>query len=185
MVATVASVLAGISAAAPEGPATTTVVKAKSQLPGGKLLSTSDLVVDRVVASDAPEGVVSDPNELVGRTLVAPLARNQMMTLLNVTSAHTSVPPGHVIAPLRLSDAALTALLRPGDVVDVVAADPEAGEPATVVASNVRVVTVPEAPNDRAGPGPDGGLVLIDVDSRTAAIVAQAAASATLSVFWR
>jgi SAF domain len=185
VVAAIASVLTGLSAAAPEGPATVTVVKARSQLPGGWLISGSDLVLDRVVASDVPEGGLTDPKELVGKTLAAPVAQNQMMTLLNVTSARTSVPPGHVIAPMRLSDAALTALLRPGDIVDVVAADPEAGEPATVVASNVRVVTVPEAPNDRAGPGPDGGLVLIDVDSRTAAIVAQAAASATLSVFWR
>jgi len=185
VVAAIASVLTGLSAAAPEGPATTTVVKAKSQLPGGLLLSTSDLVLDRVVASDVPEGVLTDPNELVGKTLAAPVAQNQMMTSLTTTAARTSVPPGHVIAPLRLGDAALTALLRPGDVVDVVAADPEGGEPATVVASNVRVVTVPEAPNDRAGSGPDGGLVLIDVDGRTAAIVAQAAASATLSVFWR
>jgi len=149
------------------------------------LLSASDLVLDRVVASDVPEGVLTDPNELVGKTLAAPVAQNQMMTLLTTTAARTSVPAGHVIAPLRLGDAALTALLRPGDVVDVVAADPEGGEPATVVASNVRVVTVPAAPTDRAGPGPDGGLVLIDVDSRTAAIVAQAAASATLSIFWR
>jgi pilus assembly protein CpaB len=185
VVAAVATVLTGLSAAAPEGPATTTVVKVKSQLPAGMLLSASDLVLDRVIASDVPEGVLTDPNELVGKTLAAPVAQNQMMTLLNVISARTSVRPGHVIAPLRLGDAALTALLRPGDVVDVVAADPEGGDPATVVASNVRVVTVPEAPNDRASPGPDGGLVLIDVDSRTAAIVAQAAASATLSIFWR
>jgi pilus assembly protein CpaB len=185
VVAAIASVLTGISAAAPEGPATITVVKARSQLSGGMLLSASDLVVDRVVASDAPEGVLTDPNQLVGKTLVAPVAQNQMMTLLTTTAARTSVLPGHVIAPLRLGDSALTALLRPGDVVDVVAADPEAGEPATVVASNVRVVTVPEAPNDRAGPDPDGGLVLIDVDSRTAAIVAQAATSATLSLYWR
>ncbi|HEU4907982.1 MAG TPA: SAF domain-containing protein [Propionibacteriaceae bacterium] len=183
--AAIASVLTGLSAAAPEGPATITVVKARSQLPGGMFLSASDLVLDRVVASDAPEGVLTDPDELVGKTLAAPVARDQMLTLLTTTAARTSVPPGHVIAPLRLGDSALTALLRPGDVVDVVAADPDAAEPATVVASNVRVVTVPEAPNDRAGPAQDGGLVLIDVDSRTAAIVAQAAASATLSVFWR
>ncbi|HET6759362.1 MAG TPA: SAF domain-containing protein [Propionibacteriaceae bacterium] len=185
VLAAIASVLTGLSAAAPEGPAMTTVVKAKSQLPGGLLLSASDLVLDQVVASDVPEGVLTDPNELVGKTLAAPVAQNQMMTLLTTTAARTSVPSGHVIAPLRLGDLALTALLRPGDVVDVVAADPEGGEPATVVASNVRVVTVPEAPNDRADPDPDGGLVLIEVDSRTAAIIAQAAASATLSVFWR
>ncbi len=185
VVAAIASMLTGLSAVAPEGPATITVVKAKSRLPGGMILSVSDLVLDRVVASDVPEGVLTDPNELVGKTLAAPVAQNQMMTLLTTTAGRTSVPTGHVIAPLRLGDAALTALLRPGDLVEVVAADPDGGEPATVVASNVRVVTVPEAPNDRAGPGPDGGLVLIDVDSRTAAMVAQAAASATLSVFWR
>ena len=185
MVAAIAAVLTGISAAAPEGPAMITVVRAKSQLSSGMVLSASDLALDRVTASDVPKGVLTNPNDLVGKTLVAPVAENQMMTLLTTTAAHTSVPPGHVIAPLRLADSALTALLRPGDVVDVVAADPEAEQPATVIAAGARVVTVPEAPNDRAGPGPDGALVLIDVDSHTAAIVAQAAASSTLSVFWR
>ena len=143
----------------------------------------------KVCPKDATELVESvsdgDRDELVGKTLVAPVAENQMMTLLTTTAARTSVPPGHVIAPLRLADSALTALLRPGDVVDVVAADPEAEQPATVIAAGARVVTVPEAPNDRAGPGPDGALVLIDVDSHTAAVVAQAAASSTLSLFWR
>src|SRR4029453_2971080 len=128
---------------------------------------------------------LSGTNETLGKTLGAPVAQNQMMTFLTTTAARISVPPGHVIPPLRLGDSALTALLRPGDVGDVVAANPEGDVPATVVASNVRVVTVPEAPNDRAGPGPDGGLVLIDVDSPTAAIFAQAAASGTLSVLWR
>ena len=113
MLAAIASVLTGLSAAAPEGPAMTTVVKAKSQLRGGLLLSASDLVLDQVVASDVPEGVLTDVDELVGKTLAAPVAQNQMMTLLTTTAARTSVPSGHVIAPLRLGDLALTALLRP------------------------------------------------------------------------
>ena len=37
----------------------------------------------------------------------------------------------------------------------------------------------------RVGPGPDGALVLIDVDAQTAAVLAHAAASATLSIIWR
>jgi pilus assembly protein CpaB len=185
VVAAIAAVLTGISAAAPEGPAMITVVKAKSQLPGGTILAAADLMVDSAVASDVPEGVLTDPNVLVGKTLAAPVAENQMMTLLTTTAARSTVSSGHVIAPLKLADSSLTALLRPGDVVDVVAADPQAEQPATVIASGARIVTVPEVPDDRAGPGPDGGLVLIDVDSRTAALVAQAAASATLSIFWR
>jgi Flp pilus assembly protein CpaB len=75
-------------------------------------------------------------------------------------------------------------LLRPGDVVDVIAADAQA-EQAAIVATGARVVTVPELPDERAGPGPEGALVLIDVDARTASIVAHAAASATLSIIWR
>jgi Flp pilus assembly protein CpaB len=177
-------VLTGISAAAPEGPATITVVKAKSQLPGGTVVSGSDLVLDRVAASDVPEGVVTDPHALIGKTLAVPVAENQMMTPLTAIAARTSVLPGHVIAPLRLADTALATLLRPGDVVDVIAADTQA-EQAVVVAAGARVVTIPEPPDEGPGPGPDGALVLIDVDIQTASAVAQAAASATLSIMWR
>jgi pilus assembly protein CpaB len=162
-----------------------TVVKAKSQLPGGAVLSATDLVLDPVMASDVPDGVLIDPGDLIGKTLTAPVAENQMMTLLTTTGSGASVQPGHVMAPLRLADTAVSALLRPGDVVDVVAADGQGQQPATVIAMSARVVTVPELPDDRAGPGPDGGLVLVDVDSHTATVLAQAAAAGTLSIIWR
>ena len=184
VVAAVAAVLTGVSAAAPEGPAMITVVKARSQLPGGTVVSASDLVLDRVAASDVPDGVLTDPLALVGKTLAAPVAENQMMTPLIATAARTSVSPGHVIAPLRLADSALATLLRPGDVVDVIAAEARA-EQAAVIAAGARVVTVTELPDEGVGPGPDGALVLIDVDAQTAAVLAHAAASATLSIIWR
>lgn len=184
MLAAVAAVLTGVSAAAPEGPAMISVVKARSQLPAGSVVSTADLLLDRVAASDVPDGVLTDPVALVGKTLAAPVAENQMMTPLAATDARTSVPRGHVIAPLRLADATLAGLLRPGDLIDVIAADPQAGQ-ATVVASGARVVTIPQAPEEGAGSGPEVALILIDVDAHTASVVAQAAAAATLSVIWR
>jgi pilus assembly protein CpaB len=107
-----------------------------------------------------------------------------MMTPLIATAARASVSQGHVIAPLRLADTALASLLRPGDVVDVIAADAQA-EQAAIVAAGVRVVTIPELPDEQTGPGPEGALVLIDVDAQTASVVAHAAASATLSIIWR
>lgn len=184
VVAAIAAVLTGISAAAPEGPAMITVVMARDQLAGGTVLSASDLRADPVVAADVPEGVVTDPDELLGKTLAAPVARNQMLTLLATTTARGTVRPGHVIAPLRLADAAQAALLQPGDVVDVLAANSEA-EQAAVIAAGARVVTVPEVQQDRAGPGADDALVLLDVDGQTATALAQAAAAATLSIIWR
>jgi pilus assembly protein CpaB len=161
-----------------------TVVKARSQLPGGTVVSASDLVLDRAVASEVPDGVLTDPLALVGKTLAAPVAENQMMTPLIATAARASVSQGHVIAPLRLADTALASLLRPGDVVDVIAADAQA-EQAAIVAAGVRVVTIPELSDEQTAPGPEGALVLIDVDAQTASVVAHAAASATLSIIWR
>ena len=161
-----------------------TVVKARTQLPGGAVVSAADLVLDQVVASDVPEGVLTDPNDLIGKTLVGPVAEDQMLTPLSTTAAHASVLPGHVIAPLKLGDPALAALLRPGDAVDVIAAGAD-GEQGAVVAANARVVTIPQSLGDRIGAGSEGALVLIDVDSQTAAVLAQAAASTTLSVIWR
>ena len=149
VLAAVAAVLTGISAAAPEGPAMITVVKARSQLPAGTVLSASDLVLDRVAASDVPEGVLTDPLALVGKTLAAARRRKPDDDAADSTAARTSVPPGHVIAPLRLADTALAALLRPGDLVDVIAADAQAGQ-AAVVAAGARVVTIPQVPDERA-----------------------------------
>jgi pilus assembly protein CpaB len=184
VVAAIAAVLTGISAAAPEGPAMITVVRASAQLTGGTMLSASDLRADRVVAADVPEDVVTDPDDLIGKTLAAAVAKNQMMTLLATTTARDAVPSGHVIAPLRLTDAAQAALLQPGDVVDVLAADSEA-EQAAVIAAGARVVTSPSVHQDRASPGADGALVLLDVDGQTATTLAHAAASTTLSIIWR
>ncbi|HEY6681551.1 MAG TPA: SAF domain-containing protein, partial [Propionibacteriaceae bacterium] len=98
--AAIAAVLTGISAAAPAGPVMITAVKARTQLAGGTVLTASDISVDRVAAADVPEGVVTSPDDLVGKTLAAPVAENQMMTLLATTTARSAVSPGHVIAPL-------------------------------------------------------------------------------------
>ena len=91
---------------------------------------------------------------------------------------------GRVLAPLRLADAEATALLRAGDVVDVLAADPQA-EQAFVAGRGVRVVTVPAPADPDAGADPAGALVLVEVDSETARVLARAAVSATLTVIWR
>ncbi len=75
-----------------------TVVKARSQLPGGTVVSAADLVLDRVAASDIPKGALTDPDALIGKTLAAPVAENQILTPLTASAARTSVSPGHVIA---------------------------------------------------------------------------------------
>ncbi|MFJ5153743.1 hypothetical protein ACIQCF_19555 [Streptomyces sp. NPDC088353] len=85
-----------------------------------------------------------------------------------------------VIAPVRIADAATVRLLRPGDRVDVIAAeDPATGGQARVVAHGARVAKVPEPVDDGAG---GGALVALSVPRSTAAGLAGASATARLAV---
>ncbi|WCD86918.1 hypothetical protein KPP03845_103283 [Streptomyces xanthophaeus] len=82
-----------------------------------------------------------------------------------------------VSAPVRIADAGTVRLLRPGDRVDVVAAE-RAGPP-RVVAAGARVSEVP-APEQESGDG--GALVVLSVDRDTARALVGAGAVTRLAV---
>jgi Flp pilus assembly protein CpaB len=90
-----------------------------------------------------------------------------------------------VAAPVRIADAATVRLLRPGDRVDVIAAEERAtGGDAHVVARKALVTKVPEPlPEEAAAGAVDGGaLVVLSVPRPTAARLAGASATARLAV---
>ncbi|WUN80995.1 hypothetical protein OHA91_22220 [Streptomyces erythrochromogenes] len=82
-----------------------------------------------------------------------------------------------VSAPVRIADAATVRLLRPGDRVDVVAA--ERAQQPRVVAAGARVAEVP-APDKGVGDG--GALVVLSVPRDTARALVGAGATARLAV---
>ncbi|EST26668.1 hypothetical protein M878_26560 [Streptomyces roseochromogenus subsp. oscitans DS 12.976] len=85
-----------------------------------------------------------------------------------------------VAAPVRIADAAAVQLLRPGDRVDVIAAeDPSAGGVARVLARGVRVTKVPEPVE---GGAESGALVVLSVPRAAAARLVGASATARLAV---
>ncbi|GGX18199.1 hypothetical protein GCM10010297_44560 [Streptomyces malachitofuscus] len=85
-----------------------------------------------------------------------------------------------VTAPVRIADAATVRLLRPGDRVDVIAAEETvSGGEARVVARGARVSEVPRPPD---GAGDAGALVVLSVPRDTAARLAGASATARLAV---
>lgn len=85
-----------------------------------------------------------------------------------------------VSAPVRIADGATVRLLRPGDRVDVIAAEDVAtGGDARVVARGARVTKVPE-PLDGVTEG--GALVVLSVPRSTAARLAGASTTARLAV---
>ncbi|WP_079147277.1 hypothetical protein [Streptomyces griseochromogenes] len=85
-----------------------------------------------------------------------------------------------VTAPVRIADPATVRLLRPGDRVDIVAAEQSAtGGEARVVAREARVTKVPE-PLD--GTADSGALVVLSVPRSTAARLVGASTTARLAV---
>lgn len=87
-------------------------------------------------------------------------------------------------APVRIADADAVRLLRPGDRVDVIAADgsPGGGAEPRVVAADARVAAVPEPAE---GPAESGALVVFSVPGPTAARLAGTAATTRLAVTLR
>lgn len=93
---------------------------------------------------------------------------------------------------MRIADAATVRLLRPGDRVDVIAAEPTplggmdgtggTGGDAHVVARGALVTKVPEPLDTVAGAADDGALVVLSVPRATAARLAGASATARLAV---
>lgn len=82
-----------------------------------------------------------------------------------------------VSAPVRIADAATVRLLRPGDRVDVVAA--ERTGPPRVVAAGARVAEVPD-PDKGVADG--GALVVLSVPRDTARVLVGAGATTRLAV---
>ncbi|MGI8457721.1 MAG: SAF domain-containing protein [Propionibacteriaceae bacterium] len=182
------AVVAGINAAAPPDPPTVAVLVTARAVPAGRILAADDLSTVRWPRGQLPDGAVSDPAQVLGRPAVAAVPRGQTVTDLTTLSLRQA-GPGRSIVALRLADPDLAVLLRPGDVVDVVAADDQSGT-AAVIARRVRVVTTPSSPAEPGllgtggGSGPGGVLCLIEVDQGVTATLAGAAVRRQLSVVW-
>lgn len=182
VVAAVAAVLTGLAATAPPLPPTTSVVRARAALAGGVVLTADDLEVVALPTEGLPDRSDVGLDDLVGRRLAGPVPRRQVLTTDALASVDTAVGVGHVLAPVRLADADVVALLRPGDVVDVIGSAADGGATRTV-ARSVRVVTVPARDPDDQGTS-TGALVVLDVVDTDAEPLARAAATGGLTVVW-
>jgi Flp pilus assembly protein CpaB len=162
-------------AAAPE---TVPVVVAARSLEGGRALGPDDLALARYPPGTAPAGIVERTELLTGRVLAGAVRAGEPLTDTRLVGPGLTalLPDGEVAAPVRLADLAVAALVRTGDLVDVLATLPGAGE-AEILAAGVRVLAA-----GGSGEDPAAGLLLVAVDTGTAARLAAAAAGATLTV---
>jgi Flp pilus assembly protein CpaB len=157
------------------------VVVAGADLPAGTLLDEHDLASVRLPPDAVPAGTQPDVDDLVGRVLAGAVRAGEVVTDVRLVGpgVTASLRDGQVAAPVRLADLAVAALVRTGDRVDVLATAPDA-ERAELVAVAALVLAAPLPATD--GTDPAAGLLLLAVDAPTAARLAAAATTATLTV---
>lgn len=177
------AVVAGVNAARPAPPPTVAVRVAAHDLVSGTVLRPDDLVVRHYPAAVAPLGSVTDA---VGRTLAGPVRAGEPVTDVRLVSPSLAAGyPGRFLVPVRIADADVVSLVRVGDQVDVVAADPRRGD-AFAVAVDVPVVALPATAADVTGAAPlSGRLVVVAALPSEVDHIAGAAASDLLTLVVR
>jgi Flp pilus assembly protein CpaB len=150
------------------GAPTTPTVVAAHDLPSGATLRAADVRLADLPDDARPSGVLSALGVVDGQLLAGAVRAGEPLTDVRLASAiPASGDPGTATVPVRLADAAVAELLRPGQRVDVVAA-PEPGVPASVLAGGATVVTVGE----REASAAKGPLVLLRLPEAIATRVA-------------
>jgi Flp pilus assembly protein CpaB len=164
----------------------TDIVVATHDLASGVKLSAGDVRIESRTAATVPDGSQSDVHAVIGATLAGPARRGEVLTDVRVLGprlAESVAGRDARIVPLPLADSALLDLVRPGDVVDVLAAatsDAGADARPRLMATGAVVVLVSEKPKG-AGSGSDR-VVLVALPAHSANDVAAAALVHTVTL---
>jgi Flp pilus assembly protein CpaB len=176
------AVAVGFQAATAPPPTTTTVLTAARDLPGGTVVHDADLRPVQFVPGGVPEGVLPSAAQAVGRTTAAPIRAGEAITDVRLVSGSLLAGyPGRVAAPVRIGDPGAVDLLKAGDRVDLIAADPQGRSLARTIAADVPVIAVPRR-RDPAPTAVQGGLIVVAVPESTARAVATASVASYLSI---
>lgn len=160
----------------------TEVLVAIRDLAAGLTIAGSDVGRAQRTTSQLPDGALTSESDAVGRVVSSSVRRGEVITDRRVLGPGLSagLGSGMVASPVRLVDLEVTALLRPGDRVDILAAS-DGASIAAVIAAHVLVLAVPSASSEAGSMAQPLGLVVVAVDQETAGRLAAAAASSALT----
>lgn len=173
----------------PPPPDTRPVVVSARDVDAGTVLDEKDVRVVHVAAPLAPDTALTRVSDAVGRTTSVALPPGQALSpsLVAAGDLAATAPAGTVVAPVRLSDPDVAALLHPGDRVDLLAAT---GDPATGAGAHLArralVVAGAQASGSSGGllggGGTEGRVTLVAVLPEEAAALAGVGEWGDLSV---
>uniref|UniRef100_UPI003137A5FE SAF domain-containing protein n=1 Tax=Nocardioides psychrotolerans TaxID=1005945 RepID=UPI003137A5FE len=178
---TAVAVAAGLHAVAAPPEPTTGVVVAAHDLAAGTVLAPGDLTSVDLPPGAVPSEVVDDP---LGRVLAGPVRAGEPLT--DVRLVGPTLVAGRsdlVAAPVRLPDAAMADLLQVGDLIDLVAADPQRGT-SEVVAAAVPVLALPRSSPAAGATGLPGSLVVVGLGEGDVGPIAAASVRSFVTFTW-
>jgi Flp pilus assembly protein CpaB len=142
--------LAGVAAlrSNPAGDRTGVVVATRDLGPG-ITLTADDVHLENRLATTVPDGSQTRLDAVAGSTLAGPTRRGEVLTdvrLLGTRLVESAAGPNARIVPVHPADTGLIDVVRPGDVVDILATAagpaPQPGGAPTMVATDAVVVLV-------------------------------------------
>lgn len=163
------------------------VLAAAHDLRGGTL-SASDLTVVRLPKDAVPEGALRPGARVAGRVLAAPARRGEPLTDVRLLGPALvdAYGPGTQATPVRITDAGSARLLRPGDVIDVIAAaaqwDDTLDPRTATIAQAVTVIALPGSTPSTDSTTESGALVVLATTPEQATRLAQAGTGSRLSI---
>jgi Flp pilus assembly protein CpaB len=165
-------------------PPTEAVWVASRDLASGTTVAAADLVRRDYAAGTKPERVITDPDQIAGKTLAVPVGAGMPIRRDAVLGAHwLRGYPGMSAMPVRITDPAVAPLLTVGDRVDLVATDPAQPDSSRTVARDALVLALPSSRAD-ATTSLTGRLVLVGVPAQSVGALAAASVRNFLTVVW-
>lgn len=175
---------AAIQAVAPPPPRTVGVWTAAHPMTSGTVLAAADLTRRRFSPGSVPDDRIGSPAQVIGRVLARPVGSGAVLAPSDVVGDHwLDGRSGTTAVPVRVTDAAVVPLLRVGDRVALLAADPQGRHAAELLATDATVLAVPRPVGDTTGALP-GRLVVVGVPTGLADTLAAEATRRYLTVMW-
>ncbi|KJF21367.1 flagellar biosynthesis protein FlgA [Rhodococcus sp. AD45-ID] len=138
---------------------TVQVVTAARDVAPGQLVTDDDLGISEFSADHLPDGTLTDFADVVGSTVAGPVRRGEIVTDVRVLGSRlaresTGTDDARIV-PVRLADAAVSDIVRSGDIVDVLTVEADTPNEQTndnnptILASGAVVVMVTAAESTR------------------------------------
>ncbi len=157
----------------------TAVVAAARPVAGGQVVAAADVTTLRLPAAAVPEGAFTEPSEVIGQAVAAPVPVRGVFTRAGLLTGGSLVGPGRVALPVVFDGSSPQGLLRVGDRIDLLGVGGSGR--VEVVAADVRVAALPEIEAGGLFSGGGSRAALVDLTPAEAATVTAAATASSLN----